>query len=177
MPFKPKGYNATNAQIVYTSAQVDAGCAKPLSQGGFNAENVDGVTVAPLNAGQETQINQRADQIMATLLRNTHGLICPTPMTGDVEESVARLVTARLWKAVVDNNLYNFFTQAQLQVVNDVASRHDYLTLLEIFAVPDKVDTIVTVRGKQEYDIRKIEKIVQLSVLALCDQGFLLDNS
>lgn len=177
MPFRPRGYNATNAQIVNTSQQVDAGCIKPLSQGGFNAENVDGVTVAPLNQGQEVQINRDADKLMTRLPTNSHGLVCPTPLTGDIEESVAKLVTARLWKAVVDNNWYAFFTQEELQNINDIASRHDYRTLLEIFAMPDDVDKVITVKGKQEYDMRKLEKIVQLAVLALCDQGFLLDNS
>lgn len=177
MPFKPKGYNNTNKKIVETTEAVDNGSIQPLSVGGFNAENVDGVSVAPLNSDQNSQIEHRAQELFKTLPSNSHGLVCPTPLTGDIEESVAKLVTARIWKAVVDNNWYAFFNQQQLQQINDTASRHDYRTLMEIFEIPDKLDTVVVQKGKRQYDTKKLEKIVELSVLALCDQGFLLDNS
>lgn len=177
MPFKPKSYNNTNKQIVETTEQVDNATSAPLSKGGFNAENVDGVTVSPLNDDQNRQIENKALQMSSALPSNVRGLVCPTPLTGDIEESVAKLVTARIWKAVVDNNWYAFFTQEQLQEINDTASRHDYRTLMEIFQIPDNADKVIISKGKKEYDLRKLEKIVQLSVLALCDQGFLLDNS
>lgn len=185
MPFKPKkDYTATNQTVDSTAQAVDANQSAPLSRAGFNAENVDGVSVAPLNDAQNHQVEAKAAEIMSTTRaatgnKNINNLVCPTPMTGDIEESVARLVTARLWKTICDNEWFNFFTQAQLQEINNIASRHDYRTLMEgVFELADTCNNVITnAKGKREYDMSTLERVVQLSVLALCDCGFLLDNS
>lgn len=200
MPFKPRAYNKANDESVGLVSAVSADTAKPLSDGGFNAQNVGCVDVAPLSPEQNAQMNRTAQQVeiktTQAVVQNhvdTYGLTPPTPVTEDVEESVARFVAALIWKAVVDNGLYYFFTvptdeertgkvspmtpQQRLQACCNTASRHDYRTLLEVMRMPDKADTSYRAGRETKYDLRKLEKIAQLSVLSMYDIGFLLDNS
>ncbi len=183
MPFKPKkDYTASNLTVDSAATAVDAGTIAPLSKKGFNAENVEGVSVAPFNPEQNHQIDAKATSILSSIPKTINGttnkLERPDFLIGDIEESVAKLVTARLWKTICDNEWHNFFTQKQLQELNDIASRHDYRTLMEgVFDLADTCDNLVKVKGKTEYDLSTLERVVQLSVLALCDCGFLLDNS
>lgn len=181
MPFKPKAANATNQAITANTAEADKVAQAPMSKAGYNPDNVGFEPEPGLNPVQNAQIDARAQGITDSAVPpkgiNTYGLVPPTPLTGDIEESVARLVSARLWKAIVDNNWYAFFTQAQLQEINNIASRHDYRSMMQIFEIPDRLDETRMVGSKSEYDLRNLEKIVELSVLALCDIGMLLDNS
>lgn len=183
MPLVKKNQNnAITAQNVQTNADLESqkNPGMTFSNNGLNDESIDGATSIPLTNAEknkivaatsklDTQAEAGYSQQVHTHVE-TYGLVPPTCEEYlDGQQEIAEYCRSKIWNAVVEHKWYAFFTvmeggrrianQAKLQNLVNVATRHSYNLLVEL------------------YGYGNIDIATNMSVLALVDSLFIGDNS
>ena len=137
------GLGSKLGQFNAASSQQLQGAKAPVSQGGYNANNLPALQPSPPMTQVEVQdVRQVAYTAQSDYLRkeqqdrntghqvNTNGLVKPTVPTGSQypDPEVSNMVVEKMWRIVCLKELHSFYTQEQLQALVDRACRHDYST-------------------------------------------------
>lgn len=151
-----------------------------FSENGLNDESIDGATSNPLSSGEKsklttatTKVDKQSEKEFTKQVNvhiETYGLHPPTCNEFlDGQEEIAEFCRSKIWNAVVEHKWYAFFTtieggkrvanQAKLQNLVNVATRHSYNFLVEM------------------YGYGNIDIATNMSVLSIVDSIFIGDNS
>jgi hypothetical protein len=146
-----------------TAAQV-ANAARPITQAGYNADNISGITpVAPMTTGdlnEVLELRTEACTAINNIAKLEHLRKPDVPIHDDPSRTeVNALVVDKMWRIVCINKLHMFYTQESLQACINRACMHDYRLLM------------------REWNIPTIDMTCDIAVLGLYDIAFIGDDS
>lgn len=123
----------TNEQIVMAHM--------PVSEGGYNAQNISNLNSVPITSQDVTNMHQLAQDARSdyvNLQSNQQNLQKPSVPSGAEypNQDVSMLVVEKMWRIVCLKKLYAFYSQHSLQNLVNRACRHDYKTLMIQWNLP-----------------------------------------
>jgi hypothetical protein len=148
---KKLGQMNTTTNVQVNSAHV------PVADGGFNAQNIPNLNVAPVTQQDVTNINQLVQEARTEYVNqqaNQYNLQKPSIPSGTEypNQDVSMLVVEKMWRIVCLKKLHGFYSQQSLQNLVNRACRHDYKTLMIQWGLPT-LDMAIDLAVLGLYDI------------------------